>query len=74
MVKGNHSCNVETAELKKYVTFEKCIQVFSLIGGLFFLSLSSQMSLTNTCQQPNHQITDMQHILNQRVSKLPQQP
>lgn len=34
--------------------------------SLFFFSPSSQMSLTNTCQQPNHQITDMQHIWNQK--------
>lgn len=54
---------------KKYVTFEKCTEVFTRIGGLgfffFFFSVSNQISLTSACQQPNHQITYMQHILNQ---------
>ena len=30
-----------------------------------FFSMSTQISLTSSCQQPNHQITYMQHIWNQ---------
>lgn len=69
MVKGNNSCNVETAAPKK-MSLLKNVLKFILIGGLFFFlvvffSMSTQISLTSTCQQPNHQITYMQHIWNQ---------
>lgn len=36
-----------------------------LVLFFFFFSMSTQISLTSACQQPNHQITYMQHIWNQ---------
>lgn len=65
MVEENHSCNVETTAFQKYVTFEKCTQAFAHIARLYFFSKSNQLVWPASCQQPNHQITYIQHIWNQ---------